>query len=552
MTNFDPTHVVIRFDKTVDPDERAILVDDLQRFGISSRTGLALGDRASAGGAGPTVVITVNEGVGADAAINLTLLALRARDWLADQAVSASMELELGGTGAVAVIATYDSDVAIDRLPRALSLADGAEPIAWDGAGWTEPSTRSSASGVSRGDAIRVLALDTEWFSAHGGLSTINRQLCIALAAAGADVYCVVPKATRDETDHAEMVNVTLLSSVALPGGVGRDVLMRRPPLPDGVQPDLIIGHGRITGPHAKSISEDHFPSAARVHIVHTSSDEIEWQRSDLQNAGVTAERNSMIDVDLAADATLTLGIGPRLADLVDLELSVFEHKPSRGRIDPGFDVAQDVDRQPPPGRRRQIMIMGRLDDWGVKGVDFAAKAIADAMDLLPADAAEIELLLRGVPPEEHAQMRALVLAWAGNPALRVTPRSYTTDDELIRRDLRRATLVVMPSKAEGFGLAGLEAIVAGTPVLISAKSGLGMLLRECLPKSDADRIVLPIDADAQDRRKWTAAILRVLADPEASFRNAATVRRLMAAERTWAHAAVALLDGVRTAHGPS
>ena len=38
-----------------------------------------------------------------------------------------------------------------------------------------------------------------EWFPAHGGLSTLNRQLSIALAGIGAKVTCYVLGANAEE-----------------------------------------------------------------------------------------------------------------------------------------------------------------------------------------------------------------------------------------------------------------------------------------------------------------------------------------------------------------
>jgi hypothetical protein len=48
---------------------------------------------------------------------------------------------------------------------------------------------------------MRILAVGTEWASGHGGLSTFNRQLCIALARTGADVTClaIAPTAVQIE-----------------------------------------------------------------------------------------------------------------------------------------------------------------------------------------------------------------------------------------------------------------------------------------------------------------------------------------------------------------
>lgn len=94
---------------------------------------------------------------------------------------------------------------------------------------------------------LTLLSVNTEWSSGNGGLSTLNRELCAALAARGADVYCSVPGATEDERAHAESLGVHLVHP---PPALGPPVsaLSRPPRFPDGVVPDVVIGHGRQTG----------------------------------------------------------------------------------------------------------------------------------------------------------------------------------------------------------------------------------------------------------------------------------------------------------------
>ncbi|UQA93392.1 AAA family ATPase [Streptomyces halobius] len=119
-----------------------------------------------------------------------------------------------------------------------------------------------------------VLVVATEWWSAHGGLSTFNRDLCKALAAAGAQVYCVVLAAGEREIAAAERHNVTLLCAPSTPGAPEYVQLTRRPQLPGGTVPDLVIGHSRITGPAAAVQVSDFFPQArgrcarAEPHVV--------------------------------------------------------------------------------------------------------------------------------------------------------------------------------------------------------------------------------------------------------------------------------------------
>jgi glycosyltransferase involved in cell wall biosynthesis len=138
------------------------------------------------------------------------------------------------------------------------------------------------------------------------------------------------------------------------------------------------------------------------------------------------------------------------------------------------------------------------------------------------------------------------VLKWSGRPSLAVTVRNYSPESDRLQRDLRRASLLLMPSRAEGFGLVGLEAIAAGTPALVSDRSGLGQLLREVLPRADADRLVVPVENDAHDVTVWGDAIHYVLGDRQAAFVRADSIRRTMRERRTWSTAVVRLLTALQ------
>jgi glycosyltransferase involved in cell wall biosynthesis len=409
-------------------------------------------------------------------------------------------------------------------------------------------AVETSVAGLDTG-ACRIVVLATEWFSAHGGLSTFNRRICAALAAAGAEVFCVVLKASQPEIDDARAAGVMLAGAPATPGGSERDALMRRPPLPAGAAPDVIIGHGRVTGPAAKAVAEDHYPGAARLHVVHMAPDEIEWLKLDRDDdAGERAEKRTRAELELGRDATRVVAVGPRLWKLLSREMSVFPGTRPPLRLDPGFDAVGPAVRHPPPGEPFQVLLLGRLEDSEIKGLDLAARAVAVAVSLRGPGAPEIELLVRGAPGGESAKMRAAIREWAGLPGLRVVVRPYSTDAGRLDQDLRRATVVLMPSRAEGFGLVGSEAIVVGTPVLVSGRSGLGELLQEVLPQEMSARAVCPVSGDDdRDAQVWGHSIAAVLRDREAAFRDAALLRRKMAGERTWAMAAEQLLQIVQT-----
>ena len=57
--------------------------------------------------------------------------------------------------------------------------------------------------------------------------------------------------------------------------------------------------------------------------------------------------------------------------------------------------------------------------------------------------------------------------------------RCFNENREQLARLFCEVDLAIMPSRTEGFGLAALEALSAGLPVLVSGNSGLGEALKE-------------------------------------------------------------------------
>lgn len=94
-----------------------------------------------------------------------------------------------------------------------------------------------------------------------------------------------------------------------------------------------------------------------------------------------------------------------------------------------------------------------------------------------------------------------------------------------IRESLSAFDLVLHPSRGEAFGLAPLEAMAAGVPVIASNVGGL--------PEALGDGAVL---LPPNDRQAWVAAVRRILEDE--AFRSDLIARGLAQAQRMSARAA--------------
>jgi glycosyltransferase involved in cell wall biosynthesis len=399
---------------------------------------------------------------------------------------------------------------------------------------------------VTHGEAadLTVLSVATEWSSGHGGLSTFNRLMCTALATAGVRVICMVPRADRAEEDDAIGSGVRLVRAPRGPGDSDEDALRNWPELAPDDEPDVIIGHGRITGRAALALQTHRSPRPARVHVIHMSPEEIEpFKNSDGRNRVELAEQRRKLEVQLSQNADLVFAVGERLRQRFERDLA----RRQRGvlNLEPGFDHPEfDPQSSParkPPGEPLMVLLIGRAEDPELKGLDIAARGFAEAIKYRREQEPRAELIIRGVPPGSDLPNR--IREWTGRPRLAMHLRPYTNALGDIVDDLHSATLVVMPSRAEGYGLTGVEALVAGTPLLVGSNSGLADFLNRGPSSSiSADFVVYVPGDDPDEVNAWSKAIGRILHDPAAAFQAADRARRVLATEQPWSKTATTLL----------
>ena len=140
----------------------------------------------------------------------------------------------------------------------------------------------------------------------------------------------------------------------------------------------------------------------------------------------------------------------------------------------------------------------------------------------------DTRLVFVGAPDGKHEEI-AKRLTRCGVPASRLRVRRFIEDRESLRRLFQEVDLVVMPSRTEGFGLAGLEALSAGLPVLVSRNSGFGEALRS-VPFGSSFVV------DSEDPTDWTAAITKVWAkDRKSRLEEVKTLRDSYGKKFNWA-----------------
>lgn len=402
---------------------------------------------------------------------------------------------------------------------------------------------------------LQVLAVSTEWSSRHGGLSTFNRQLCIALAAQRVDVFCSVPSASEAEHRAAEAAGVHLVHPPPALGSP-ESALSRPPKTTSPLQPDVVIGHGRVTGQAAMWLVEDHYRDAKLISFLHVIPDRLEFEKdhgADGDPMSVADDR-SRTELVIAGRADLSVGVGPVLHHyLRDRLHGTGAAEPYR--LDPGFDVVGQPAAPPPPSDTVRVLLVGRLNlrEARVKGLDIAARALGNVLRQRGANEPAVELVLRGVEEGQGRELPTALRIWAGTPSLRVVPRPYSLDEITLQQDLRQASVMIMPSRTEGFGLVGLEAITMGVPTLISKSSGIGALLTEVRDKLSVELVnrVIPVTDDEQvDALRWSDVLASALNNSKPTFASARALREDMASIQTWEMAAAGLVKIIRTLTG--
>lgn len=388
-------------------------------------------------------------------------------------------------------------------------------------------------------EPLTILFICDEWSSAKGGISVVNRRLAIACARRDHTVIALVSHATDADRVDAIRYGVRLVLADRTPAGPDLHL-----PVAEvlAMAPDVVVGHDRVTG-HIAWLYARRYSRAVWVHIMHTAPAEIEpYKHSGAATARV--EVREAYTLELAAEADIVAAVGPRLANYTAHLLDDgFGGRPVV-QLNPGLDDPEVDDRVRHVPARPTVMVLGRTEDAELKGLDIAAGAVA-GLARRPGHRPPV-LFVRGAPMEQCDELRTTLVGLSGIPRDRVDVRPFTMDPAAVRRDLRRAALSVLPSRAEGFGLAVWEALAAGTPVLISSQSGAADLLREC-PRIPSDNLIVDvIDKPDHDVGEWISAMQRVLDDLPTAFAEAHRIRGLLRDQFSWAAAADALLSGIR------
>ncbi|XP_068699896.1 protein NLRC3-like isoform X2 [Montipora foliosa] len=336
---------------------------------------------------------------------------------------------------------------------------------------------------------VQVTILASEWGSSKGGLSTISRELAIQLAKfPEVQITYFLPKCSYEDKSEAHRHGITILEATRLPG---YDELEWLSFPPEHLRIDVVVGHGVKLGRQAQVIRNSH--KCKWIQVIHTDPEELGMFKC-YENPISRAEEKHNVEVELCELSNFVVAIGPKLAEAFRKYLRCCKKDQDVFDFTPGIlDEFVSVQQVPEERKLCSVLVFGRGDaeDFELKGFDIAARSVAALPDT--------HLVFVGAPDGKHEAIANRFLE-CGIPKNHLKVRGYVKARETLKRLFCEVDIVLMPSRTEGFGLTGLEALSAGLSVIVSKNSGFGDALGN-VPFGSSFVI------DSEDPNAWAAAI---------------------------------------------
>ena len=346
---------------------------------------------------------------------------------------------------------------------------------------------------------VKVVLLASEWNSKQGGLSTFNRELAIHLAKhPKVEVFFFLPRCDRAEMQAAKKKQITLVEAEPI---IGVSELQWLCHPPKWLQIDFVIGHGVVLGSQAQIIRKN--GTCKWIQFVHTDPEELGMFK-DYPDAVSKGEEKHKDEIKLCEMADVVVAVGPKLAEACRSYLRYCGKDQDVFELTPGvFSEFSKVVQSDTEGSIFRVLSFGRGDaeDFHLKGFDIAAKAVAKVNDA--------HLIFVGATGKKQDEVAAR-LKKCHLTASRLRVKAYMEIRDDLNKLFSSVDLAIMPSRTEGFGLAALEALSAGLPILVSGNSGFGKALAEVTFGSSC---VVP----SEDAEKWAQEIDKVKAKKRAT-----------------------------------
>ncbi|WP_241988464.1 glycosyltransferase [Cryobacterium sp. TMT1-3] len=374
-----------------------------------------------------------------------------------------------------------------------------------------------------------------------GGMNVVVRHQAEALASLGHEVSILTRRSAVDQPAAAQLApGVTLRfldagPAIALPKGQHEHWIADFSSRLGELEPcDIVHSHHWFSGMAA-------LPVARRWGVPHVQSfHSIAADDSTPLSAGERAESPGRMlgEAWLARESDLLVAISAAEAATITGRLGGAAERTAivlPGVDNTAFSPAGPSSGTPAADDRGYLLVAARLQP--LKGLDLAIAALAG----VPADLRP-NLVIAGAASADYdgyvTELRETAERLGLGAQLRlVGPRSRND----LARLFRDASLVLVPSHSETYGLVALEGAASGVPVIAAASGGL----REAVVDG-----VTGLVLESREPRVWAEAITGLLTDAPRSQRMSVAARK-HALDLDWTRSAASLLGVYRRLLGP-
>ncbi|XP_019640558.1 PREDICTED: LOW QUALITY PROTEIN: uncharacterized protein LOC109482316 [Branchiostoma belcheri] len=386
-----------------------------------------------------------------------------------------------------------------------------------------------------------VLLVHTEYGSSQDETSPLNQQVVDILRERESEipVLMTVLKANEEDIQNAKRDGIELLLPTLDPDDPSRtdpspnwltfDHLSKYQNLPQKVR--SIVGHSDVTSRAAVRIKQERYSASdARVVLFTTDiPEDTEYYKGDEKAMGIGKKEDSILEDAQEADVVFSLGN------------KIFDHFENQFRAIPASKRPQHVKFVPRPPKIFEdaeaeykdtetmvVLSIGRVKGVEkLKGYDLAVESLS-----LVAEKMKVKLRVMGVDKDD-IETRMAILKHRKSANLQITLLPYGSQKD-IYKEMMQAHLVLMPSRAEPFGLVGLEAIAAGVPVLVSSKSGLADFIHEHVDELHHSIVDMDEHEEGVTVKYLARSIERMLKHNRTEFETAARCKKKLLSSKYW------------------
>lgn len=406
---------------------------------------------------------------------------------------------------------------------------------------------------------IGVFFIATDWGRSNGGINSINDSLIKNLSKILVDddeiswkLYCIVTnKMFNDEENYIEsQYNIKIITTDK---PITSSKIKREIKTNDFDQL-FFVGHDIITGHYANGLRDNNYNSISIV-LHHMDYRKYYFLRDS--NPEKIREKENL-QKEIITNADIIVPIGPFLKKSAhDLCIDKRIDQSRINEIIPGLENIEPITES---HNTKKIILFGRLEDKNtfVKQFNLAIAAISTYINTTENE--DIIVKCYGYEKDSRINQRELMktVSEIAKQAVPVTANVYIKDEKELYNEIATASLCIMPSYYEGFGLTAYEAIAAGVPVIISQNTGLCSFLNNwngtvieglyetvkiSASSTDESRPYSNVDLD-----NLAYCINNIFSDYEKSKKKALQLRKTLLEEQcTWEYTARAFCNIIRS-----